>query len=737
MMNYNKLIWSLCSIITVLFISACPGTFNMPEKVKITGSPTLAVPLGGPDFNMDDYLSIKSIQDMIQGDEEGAGLAVYDYAGAEGANPTQIFLIHYKIDPIEFNISPDALNFNGMQEEIDMKDASFSITIPEIKPEPRPEIVIPIPDPIKGSVSNAQDTEEFPIPLPGDLDPISLNLAGAGFYRAKIGTGKLVFGNEGENPNFSEVSFTLTGGSIPDQQINGQDRTCPLDGKTIFEDTKISLTGTIKAPAGMLKNKTELRIPIDVEITRFSEIAIASSEKISVEIPVELNDMGEWVESVKFKKLEITLKITPRIDGMTVKFNAPVFDIDTKHDNNIQTSDETTFKNGMTFGPDVEKYSLEPATADSDITIDVGPPQDEESAILTLYDVAPGDPIELAVAIEQPLVFEWTEAEVYPNALLEGEDAPKFDGTFPAEEFGFDLSQFTESLKDMMEPGEIDKIEFDKVTLHLYVTGADDLVENISICLDAQYPPDIKKYLTENEDDPDNNYVPLKKMSKPLGNPLAGAYSEALPEASFDADLAGVFNDKPKDLFLNYKLQLPDKMTIHRDGGDLNLTLKPDLIIELPLKFKIAADGKDYAQLDLSKLIPQTSGDLLGRTGPNDSLDENFEYVDYVSLNVNYTNTIGLSDTLIVLTVRDAAAAEETDSKVRFSKPLLRLRDGGPYDSLLQLQVEDLKYPFKPEIEIKIPAQNGYGSLEIKRGKTLKLAITVSVKARIDQEIEL
>jgi hypothetical protein len=705
----------------------------MPEKVKITGSPTLAVPLGGPGFDIDEYLSISSVQAMIGGEGESSGLAAYEYVGAPGTNPTQTFLIHYPIDAIEYKISPEALDFNHMQEEIEMPEGTpFYIKIPEIKPTSMLEIVIHISEDIKNLVSRASDDD--PITLPGDFGPILLNLAGPGFNRAKIGTGRLVFGNEGENLNFSEVSFTLKGGSIPDQQINGQDRTCPLNGKVIFEDTNISLSGTIKTTAGMLKNKAELSIPIDVEITHFSEIAIASPDKITAAIPVDLTYMAAWVESVTFQELGITLKIAPRIDGLNVNFHAPVFGID-----ETQISSETTFKEGMAFSPS-DDYILNLATDYSPITITVG----RQGDILTLYDVTPGDPIELAIAIEQPLVFDWTKAVVYPNKLFDylkteaekdpnAAPPPQFNGHFPADgEQGFDLSQFTESLNKIMAEGEIDKIEFDSIPMNLYVTGA-DVLSSISIKMDARYNSDTVEQLTEGKSQP------LKKMSEPLGDfPTDGKYLRKLPDASFSTDLAGIFNAKPKDLFLDYELMFEPTMTLYRDGGDLNLTLKPDLIIELPLKFKIAAEeqpddnGKYYAQLDLQGLIPQTSGDLLGRTGPNDPLDENLEYVDYISFNVNYTNTLGLSGTSILLTVKE-------DTETRFSKPLLQLWDGGPHESLLQLQVEDLKYPFKPEIEIKIDAKQrgGYGILEIKQGKKLEIAITVQVKARIDQEIEL
>jgi hypothetical protein len=185
---------------------------------------------------------------------------------------------------------------------------------------------------------------------------------------------------------------------------------------------------------------------------------------------------------------------------------------------------------------------------------------------------------------------------------------------------------------------------------------------------------------------------------------------------------------KPEALRLVFDVKLADPTTINfsDEAADNTISIKPDILLDLPLELKIKADppSSNYAAIKLIK--PDDSGetDFFGRHSETDPLVSAAVITpEEISLTLDYVNTLGVAMDL-------ALVNGHTD----FRK-LIPMQSGGSGILSLNIKRSELPFPFTPGFEALIPAENydipgnyRYAILKIVPGGFIQIS-----KLRIDQ----
>jgi hypothetical protein len=289
--------------------------------------------------------------------------------------------------------------------------------------------------------------------------------------------------------------------------------------------------------------------------------------------------------------------------------------------------------------------------------------------------------------IAPEMIFEWT------SAIIDASGDP-IEGSHP----------ITNELRDFLGKGAA----FKKVNGYIYVGGIESDAFMSLFC--------------DNETLAYGDLISKERPQFPIAGhlPLHSLGSE--PDG---IDFTEVFNSEST---LNYEIKI-EEWPIINDGDQNNKTITADLVILLPLELLItnppghSVYAEQYSKLELGEdLFSAGNGDLSFRDGNDDDLLNNIETMKII-LEKLENNIMGNINLLIA---SDNGYHELLD---------LTPKSDGPPPSL-EIQKDDLKYPFTPRFEILLKKdENGDAILKIKRlpqGKSPVFDFFLAVEAQVN-----
>jgi hypothetical protein len=716
----------LSGLIGVLFLTSCFNPLNVPEQVRVTGSPQLSVPLStGRTIEFKEYFSVEKLRNMIG---QSGGLEIYEYGAM---TDVQTFLLHYPIEPQSADLSAD---------QFDLDIGNLETTTIEVE----------IPGAWNGTVNLnvnvPQQLVGLPLPLETGIPPLvsaipesnrTIELGqtfGDDFVQGSLGAGFLV--TEGSNYNFSAITLVLKssahGNSSPIRAAQGNK--FPLAGLTIYPDTKLVFGGSLTATAA-----GPVSFAVKLDDIKFSSVTVTTDETLDENITMDLDDLasGGWLKDVTFDMLRVKVELAPPVEGMDITLtnelfwpgpNGETMDISEAAEEGFVVKGMLAFENnsGWKIGFSGGENPSTPA-ADKDVsqTITVAVAPNAAAPGLTLHNVGPGTN---EIHIKPTLDFHWTKATVVPGQVPGlTED---MTGKFP-DENGLNINEMFTGGDTTLD---LANVNFSEVNLYLYVEGPEALLNICEMEMKAWNEEDSEDFFdTENDPSLDidlayksTGYFNIKDVS-PGGVYQNPSNNGKLPEANFSYNMAEIFNKKPRQLILEYSLGFSPgtDIVVENTFGDNKVEFRPSVIIELPFKFNLKPEsGQEYAAMKFSGFTTGDTADLLGRSGPN---DDTYDFLKSVELYVDYDNTIGLGNTKIHLLLKG-------DSEPGRSVQLAELKNGTGTMRII-LDPDDLAYPFVPDaIEIRTPADQGtapdqYGTLSIKGGGETGIKLTIRAKA--------
>ena len=208
-------------------------------------------------------------------------------------------------------------------------------------------------------------------------------------------------------------------------------------------------------------------------------------------------------------------------------------------------------------------------------------------------------------------------------------------------------------------------------------------------------------------------------------------------------DLTAAFN-AANSSNLEYTIRI-GQMEIEKDNVQDDMKIFADFVILLSLELTIntpsGIDGyENYVKLNLlDGLIPdmeeeEDSGDLLGRTGSEDDLLNNLEWVR-INFN-NFKNDIFDADLVIVVVNYDE------DGQLNYSNDI----PFGSANSYLEIDMDELPNPFNPKFEVLLKKDENagvyedYATLKIKRmaeDNETKFDFFLTVEVKTDLNIDI
>jgi hypothetical protein len=651
---------------------------------------------------------------------EDSGIDVYDYvpagAGASGTGDplVQTFLIHFPVEPLAFNLNAEQFGFNK---------GGTVISMPDIKVPPLDKVsnsvLVPVPG---GNLAPGRD-----LPLPEDGAAVTMMVEDENFIEAEVKEGYFALSGGSAALDFSKVTIRLVRPgteTVSDlsPRMAGDEWRYDLAGRFLYPDMKMQLRGSVSAGAAI--NASTLKIDLSPHIVELRTLKTRTSVRKEQIIKVDFTDPGNsWIKSITFNKTGLRLKVNPRIDGLTVRVDAPELALQEPEQ---QFSAENS-QNGMEFAGANTNIDW---SANFDIRVWVNP---QGNDVVTLHDIRPGRE-NFSVTVVPESLFEWDSITVNLSKMPPNK-RPKLSGSFPGEgKRGFDLSDLMKLFDDPNMPG---KILFDAVSLRLYLTDpSNQILNTIGINMTAQYGG-VLESLTGGEYE-----KPVEKGPAPdfEADAVEKVYTKELEPAGLELDLTACFNAR-SEFSLAYDVQLMDRdITIQRQDIEKQiLDIRSDIIVELPLAFRIAADnptGSD-ATLALSEMFGENY-DLFGRSPPGssgkagDSSNEVSDMLETVTVDLSYTNTIsaglrlgGFDEPKVII--------ENKEGELRGQQQF-------------KLNREDIEYPFAPKLEVFVTADqtdeggNRYGLLKIKRGTgeiPMGISMDLSVVVETDLNIDL
>jgi hypothetical protein len=688
-------------LVFVLLLTAC--SFEIPEKVHITGNPTYTVNLGSSSvkpLTLEEYFGPDDINEIFNKDanEDSGVFKTYEYTGD---GDTLTYLLHYKPDPIEINLNTEQVEFNPGSSPVTV----VSVTMPALS-------------------FSFTTTDSIPIMANVDYDLPEGGIGGtlipstqSSFTEAVIKTGYIKLSIGSTTDIFSDVYIELKNANNSQGRIDpSPDGTYSLAGKTLKPGTAIYLYGAINSTSavnGKLKAETIVSEIASITVDPFvSDIGNNLTPQV---FPINLADIRDWAESVEFSKIGVTIKAPPgtnRVEGQIKVTVTGDSLLDLNPDDLSKVGDDKTIDLADLYTEEPEEVGAEVCFAGRLGDLDGSSPNTKITFTpafvgnLTIYDINAGAPV--VITIEPEPVFKWSKAVVYPNKIIGNGYETNYE--FPAaDEVPIDFNELFEPLKDAIGD-EADKIGLKEAKVYIYIDSSGDLLEN----MDPKFK--LTAFYTEGGQTSPISHTLLEES--PVINPGVTAPSFDTTKDTFGGELAEQFpvidlkdiinaNPRPNDFRLKAAVALPTTTEIVR-GEDPFVRISPQIVIKLPLSLKIDSTdngGDGYAVLSLNGLLPDDKLDLLDRDSEDDK-EEFLELLENLNLSINYTNRLGLGGMKLVVTIRDGEEPREFE---------LSEGEGGRIDT--SLSPEDIKFPFKPKLKLKIPdtVSNDFGLLILKR----------------------
>jgi hypothetical protein len=392
---------------------------------------------------------------------------------------------------------------------------------------------------------------------------------------------------------------------------------------------------------------------------------------------VSLANMTKLVKEVRVTMIGLEMKYDNDVFAQNVLIKIPAFGINDYIPGSPVNGNKVQF-----FNDQKNKFTPKPESKGGDLN--------EKNEIEIFVKVT--GPCSGTIVPE--MILEWTDATVYAS------DDDSIKGTHTIKN---ELGEFL---------GEGNS--FEKVTGYVYMHDLD----KASMSLNYNNKP-----LAAGS---------LESVNRP-NFPIEGEIPVHSLDSESSIDLTEVFLSEAT---LSYEVKI-ETWEISNDQTTREKTITADLIILLPLEFKITAlspDMPDYARLELKKLFPEPKGgDLFMRTGKNNS-DDLLNNLDTVKITLkNFQNDITDDFHLLI------ASGNYRNS--------IDLSSQDNHEPSLKIDWEDIPYPFSPKFEIllerekKIDGQyENYALLKIKRqppNPKFDFILTVEATANINHTMDL
>lgn len=608
---------------------------------------------------------------------------------------------------------------------------------------------------------------------------------------AKIGSNKndgfigFNFGNLPEgitiNPKLSINQDSIEYNSVIYQGLNVFN--VPLENDIIslagqsFNTKPITFSGKIELSA--IDAEIDFTKPLElntyVNISKFESISIEDSilptDQLKQTHTFPLGEISSFVNRISFTEVGLKLAICNGLPlDATMKLSSNFLGIDERENTFSGNQTELTEPTNITSGSKEKplEMSLDETTV-FDITIDISLPSSD--GIITIPNVVAGSDYSFFGKAE--LVADWKSI----NFKLP-DDYSGFKGSFP-EEGGepLDFSAFTQIL------GE--DISFSGINAKLYFSSA--LLEEDGPFAGADINGTIKVSYIENGEEKSKYFIGSESEKQKLNitkfpelNPTEEfLVINPLKDPSLQIEeLSEILFSGASNIKFEYDIQLGSSTG---DGSDLSTgieiqkesldklsersEIKIGMFIDLPICLNVKPNEKGYAAIDLMSLLkgldnigdsedtdgdddistpinpsddtkPKEETDLFKRAPGEEIplLDTIFDYIEKVSINIDYKNNTGIKLSAVIKDENDKGQSFE--QIIDLSKQSASLN--------LTFDYEDAEYikntnPFYPDVlEIQFPGDKTENTLyPLKRNADVSLFLQGNIETDIDYTINL
>ena len=486
------------------------------------------------------------------------------------------------------------------------------------------------------------------------------------------------------------VNVTQTGGLNLSQSGTGN-LTFDLSNQTLSANT-ISLGGTLQLTAtnaslSGLSGPVTLSNSAAITLSQFASVVVKPGSSFNPNFVIDYNlltslstqqqQMWQWVNYIDFSSLGFNLSFTnnlPAGNDMSMTIQSQAFGISQTATLASNATTPASFLSGSTSTPYqyIPSHDYGHGADVIDLSVNLQPKSwNSSTGELTLYNISPGSTLTFSATLTP--VTTWTQASISPQTS-------GYNGTFPTSG-SYDLSTLTTYLGS--------NFSFPTLPAYLYVS-APISITGFTAYLQAQYTNN--GVLTKTDLVGTSTTPALVNLlpAQPTTFTADGGSLTSLPSASLTVpDLSVPLNAKPKDLVLNYALNMGSiTITPSSISGSSSAVLEADIVVPLPLQFTIPAGG---ATLNFNG----TSGtDFFGRTSPTSTTVNNLlNQLTSMTLTLGVDNNTGFT-----------GSATLTDG-TGFSKSITLT--SGPSSISLTLSQTDIQHiistiPFTPSLQVTL-----------------------------------
>ena len=735
----------LVSSLLGFFVFSC-GNFSdvgIPESVAVKSNARHEGALGQKYYNLSEKLGSDFIKDL----EDNAGADVYKYI----PNPndqTLSYLLHKKLYdvPLDMNKYIEKMDLSDsigekfkFTKEIDLQKGMLEASVP---------YVVPSPDPIPVDCK-----------FNFDLDKCLSDVV--------IGEGSLSIEAAGTGAKYEVDDFELEGlEKDGDKQFDEYDFGPNQDGAFIIKQSldlagakvkkkEITVSAKLAKKSGVLTAPGNIRVILDVkkiasataDLSNFGKFVMDDSDNVTP-LPKEmvtyvqnvsfgsLEDDGYYykqdkdggVSSVKGQGKGISFKAVnslPAGNDLILTIESQTFGIDST----VKIYDDGVEKTSAKIPAKGNEIPFEKNFSDYDSLDIKGNPDCEEN----------GEPKNIQFSIKlldkQPLVDldmgKVYKIEVSESKMLFDWDAAivDLDNADPFEDKA-DLSDF--SIEKMLGEvdGELSKLvencDFNKLPVYFLVQRPEGFLsaelENtkfrgkISLAYKDSSDADKEEYIAGSETE-DVEMNPCASFLWPSTDQvISKVFSTEDNSCSFEKDIASTLNKRPKDLSVNYNMEIEDgevinlnKAKIDSMGPNEKTSFSVELAAVIPLSLKVNKE----TNLDIYKIAEIDMGekkDLMYRTGVSDT-EKAAKYaaaVSYFRLNYNFINT-GIDGFDAMVVVDDTHEGEPNAKDYSGIKRSIKVTGGDSSDDVIDFNSDEIKavlsHFFMPKMTLVVPPE--------------------------------
>ena len=493
-----------------------------------------------------------------------------------------------------------------------------------------------------------------------------------------------------------------------------------LNGKKM-SNKSVKVNGTVKIKADnatyVYHKSPKTVFTYNLKITKFTYVDFIMNKDFNPEYeekkPVS-DDLKKWVKEIKFSALKTEVTINNRLpfgNNITVTISSNSFGMGesdpayTKNFRAEEENSETIEKLNQIVKPD--------EISEFDVKVKIGF-AGYKNNIFKIKNVTPGEKISLSGSAT--VTPDWEYAIIKPgqDGIL-NDKFPKEPGT------KMDFSPIRKFLKP--------EIEIKDVNAYIYANSQvlNKKTSKMQASMYAAYTKSgsiVKEYISGDTVSSQNIEFSDKLPQEFYTHDTEKEYIGDIPKAAIQKDISKIINYAPSDLEFFYKFQL-DEVKITKADTDKTKDKKMhvDLILELPLKLNVASEA------EVLKL--ENNADILTSTfkAEGSPIDEVFDFVKNVKMQVDYENTTGLQIAAEII-------LKNQDKKELLTKKLELIKGEGKID--FEINSEDIKKVrgennIFSEFQLLLPK----GEYAMVNGSSIKMSASVSSKLKVDKNFDV